>query len=450
LNLAFVALRTLRGGSVIASDGVLRQALELACVAFQIANDASGATLKKFVGGKLDAPKSISHAKAVYAPIGRLYGVLSSSAVHGSLEHIHHSVSSEPSATGTSGRIRIGASFDPAKGKQFKLGIVRIERVAIAMSALVEAIFFDRVEGRLWKKTPKGLEWSDDPEIDLRLRQADSDEESIRNPFLTVYSWADSQDRLEVEQFLGTTRGPALADIARLAQLSSEHPASFILHYLLGFALEEEGNLGGSTVEFETAWELRPDGYDVWNHLERIYQRESDHKPLEDFYKRTLIRDPKDYVATHNIGMLYARLDRHNEALQRFDEAHALRPDRYAALYNSGKALSRLERYSEAVGRFERSAELRPADPDPWHNAGVAHVHNGDLPSAYRAFRKAVQRDSGYLASWLNLTSICAELGMPRRARMCAKRAQQLAAGDRRIKEILDYLTSRVEKKMRS
>src|SRR5260221_2080242 len=33
LNLAFVALRTIRGGSVLASDGVLRQALELVSVA---------------------------------------------------------------------------------------------------------------------------------------------------------------------------------------------------------------------------------------------------------------------------------------------------------------------------------------------------------------------------------------------------------------------------------
>ena len=127
LNLAFVALRTIRGGSVLASDGVLRQALELVSVAYQMVSDSSGETLRRFLRDELRGPKAISVAKGIYKPIGRLYGTLSNSAVHASLEHIHHSISgSEPG--GETGRIRIGASFDPADPNKFKLGVIRIER----------------------------------------------------------------------------------------------------------------------------------------------------------------------------------------------------------------------------------------------------------------------------------------------------------------------------------
>ena len=125
LNLAFVALRTIRGGSVVASDGVLRQALELVCVAYQIVSDRSGESLRRFLEQELSGPKSISVAKKVYQPIGRLYGSLSNAAVHASVEHIHHSIS-RPPKSGQVGRIRVGASFDPGNPGRFKLGRNRL------------------------------------------------------------------------------------------------------------------------------------------------------------------------------------------------------------------------------------------------------------------------------------------------------------------------------------
>ena len=145
LNLTFVALRTARGGSVVASDGVLRVAVELVCVAFHVATDGTGRTLAKFVGQKLHGPKSVAVAKKIYEPIGRLYGSLSNTAVHASLAHVEQSVS-KPRMSGELGRIRIGASFDPEKRKEFKLGVIRMERTAIAVLAIIEAGLSEYVE----------------------------------------------------------------------------------------------------------------------------------------------------------------------------------------------------------------------------------------------------------------------------------------------------------------
>jgi len=433
LNLAFVALRTIRGGSVIASDGVLRQALELASVAYQVATDASGDTLKKFLQGELQGPRAISVAKKIYQPIGRLYGALSNSSVHASSQHIHHSIS--PSrGRGEQRRIRIGASFDPGDRSKFKLGLIRIERVAVAIIAVIEAGLFDYLDKpRFWRRAAGELEWVGDLQIERRMNQAERDQRAIEQPYLIVYSWADPEDRAEVERLFGGTEGDALRDVTRLRELAAMHETSFVVHYMLGAALQDAGDFVGAASEFEKAWTLRMDGYDVWSRLEIIYTSRGTPRRLEDFYLRSLKRDPEDYTAVHNLGMLYSRMKDERKALECFNRAHAFKPDRFMATYNAANALLRLGRYQEAIDMYRHAAEREPDNPDPWHSAGVAYVHLGDLLAAYRAFRRALFLDSGYLASWANLAGVCRELGLRRRALACAIRAQQLAPGDERM-----------------
>ena len=437
LNLTFVALRTIRGGSVLASDGVLRQAVELVCVAYHIMSDSSGETLRRFLQEELRGPKSISVTKKIYQPIGRLYGILSNSAVHASQEHVLHSIS-RAVPSGELGRIRIGASFDPEDPSKFKLGIIRIERVAVAVVAVIEAGLIDYVEQpRLWRKTASGLEWIGDPEIERRLALAEREQKAIEEPYTVVYSWADPEDRAEVQRLLGATERPAINDVTRLRELARINPRSFVARYLLGAALQDAGDFVGAASEFEEALALRHDGYDVWSRLESIYTSWDD-SCLESFYRRSMERDRESYVAAHNLGMLYSRLCRDEDALECFRWAHELKPERFMAVFNGANSLLRLGRYQQAIDSYSHAAERDPDNPEPWHSAGVAHAHMGDLHGAYRAFRRAVLLDPGYLASWANLAGVCRELGLRRRAVACATRAQQLAPGDNRITRLVD------------
>jgi tetratricopeptide (TPR) repeat protein len=442
LNLVLVSVRTVRGGSVVASDGVLRQALELACVAYQIASDSSAKMLRQFLSGRLHAPGTIARAKKVYAPIGRLYGVLSNSSVHASTEHIRNSIASDVDR-GAEGRINVGASFAPSQARRFKLGLIRIERVAVAISALIEAAFADYVEEpRCWRKTPAGLEWSSDPYIEKRLRQADIEQESIERPYLMVYSWAEPTDREEVKRLLGTTQGKELANVEGLSALSQKYPESFVVHYLLGAALSGRRDFERAASEFERAWSLRREGYDVWSRLEAIYANSSAPGVLEDFYRRSLKCNPNGYVVVHNLGMLLARMNRLEEALDCFRRAHELEPERYMAVYNAANTLLRLGCYHDAIECYHHAAERDPHNPDPWHSGGVAHLQGGELRDAYKSFRRAVQLDPGYFASWVNLAIVCREMGMRRRALCCARRAQRLAPGDDRMATLAPELKS--------
>ena len=257
LNLTFVALRTIRGGSVVASDGVLRQALEPACVAYQIVSDGSGGTLRRFLEQKLSGPKSISVAKKVYETVGRLYGSLSNAAVHASVEHVHHSISRSPTS-GALGRIRVGASFDPGNAGRFKLGIIRIERTAVSVVALIEAGLVDYVEQpRLWRRSESGVEWTGDPSIERRLALAEREQKAIEEPYTMVYPWAAEEDRAGIQRLLGGTEARALEDLTRLREVAGENPGSVIVRYLYGVVLQGAGDVVSAASELEEAWLLR-------------------------------------------------------------------------------------------------------------------------------------------------------------------------------------------------
>lgn len=447
LNLVVVALRNLRSGSVLASDGVLRQALELVAVGYALARDASGELLKKFVGGKWrhpDLTQSINTAKALYPSVGPLYGVLTNSAAHPSLAHIHHSISTT-GGEGEHGRIRITAWFDPRDGSRFKLGMIRLERVAISVWALIEAALIELATPSLWAIDPEGLRWVPKPVVEQRLLLADEEQRRIENPFLVVYSWVDAKDRDEVQWLLGTSEGDALRDIEKLRAAVESHPASFVAHYLLAAAYEETGDTKAAIREFEIAWRLRSDGYDVWSRLERLYAFSGDGASLESFYRHSVERDPEDYVAFHNLGMFCFRLRRFEEAFECFRRAHGIKPERYGAVYNAADVLMKMERYKDAIDFYHHAAEQDPEHPGPWHGVGVAYVRLEQYQQAYAAFRKAVMLDSGYFASWVNLASVCQKLGRPRRALICALRAQALAPGDKRVETLLGQLRSRCQ-----
>ena len=241
--------------------------------------------------------------------------------------------------SGEVGRIRIGASFDPVNASRFKLGIIRIERTTVAILAVIEAGLIDYVEQpRLWRRTESGFEWSEDPVIERRLALAEREQKAIEKPYTMVYPWAAVEDRAEVQRFLGTTKGPALQDMTRLRELAGTNPRSFILRYLYGAALQDAGDFVSAASEFEEAWSLRHDAHDMWSRLEGIY-KSWDESRLESFYRRSMERDPENYVVVHNLGMLYSRLGRNEDALECFRQAHGLKPERFIAAFNGANAL---------------------------------------------------------------------------------------------------------------
>ena len=76
---------------------------------------------------------------------------------------------------------------------------------------------------------------------------------------------------------------------------------------MYGVALEDAGDFVSAASELEEAWALRHDAYDVWSRLEGIYAS-SDESRLEGFYRRSMERDPENYVAVHNLVLRHVKM----------------------------------------------------------------------------------------------------------------------------------------------
>lgn len=83
-----------------------------------------------------------------------------------------------------------------------------------------------------------------------------------------------------------------------------------------------------------------------------------------------------------NLGVLYERQNRHQDAVVEYQAALRTEPDYFEAQYNLGKALQALGRHNEAVEALEKSKTLRPHEPEVLYNLSLSLFKAGNLQQA--------------------------------------------------------------------
>ena len=125
----------------------------------------------------------------------------------------------------------------------------------------------------------------------------------------------------------------------------------------------------------------------------------------------------------------------------RFEESAAIYrrlveddPDDPALRASLAGALGALGRYEEAEEQLARAVEIEPLNPEAWHNRAVVAERSGDVETAARYYRKALEARPGYepaAAAMARLTGTAelwpADTPERREARGLADRAAELA-----------------------
>jgi tetratricopeptide (TPR) repeat protein len=114
------------------------------------------------------------------------------------------------------------------------------------------------------------------------------------------------------------------------------------------------------------------------------------------------------------------------DALADFEEAERYLPDQ-AVLQNAlGLCLTRLNRPDEAIEKFDAAITLSPTLAPSHYRKGWALVTSGDRAAAWRCYEKAVELNPNYAEALAGMASIAARDGDAEKARSYGERALKI------------------------
>jgi protein O-GlcNAc transferase len=115
-------------------------------------------------------------------------------------------------------------------------------------------------------------------------------------------------------------------------------------------------------------------------------QKDGNLAEAERLYRQISMPPPEVLV---NLGNLFSRQGRREEAMAAYDQALAARPDFFEALFNRGNLLLEMKRAEEALESYERVLAFRQDFPGLWNNRGTALRNLQRLEEALASFERA-------------------------------------------------------------
>lgn len=101
-------------------------------------------------------------------------------------------------------------------------------------------------------------------------------------------------------------------------------------------------------------------------------------------YRRSVAQDPGNTEAWVNLGLTHAIAGQDQEALDCYLQALKLEPGHWLAHYNLGQLWGRRGRLDEAVRHLERAFQVFPDSDSPQRRSMVEDLESSDLPSSLK------------------------------------------------------------------
>ncbi len=120
----------------------------------------------------------------------------------------------------------------------------------------------------------------------------------------------------------------------------------------------------------------------------------------ETFYQTILRKNPDCWMAYNNLGLVFARQGRMNEAEAEYDHALAIRPRFAEPHINLGAMDGQLGRSSEAVSHLQQALEIDPNNGDAHLNLGNTFLTMGRFDDAIAECRTATELRSHRSRMW--------------------------------------------------
>lgn len=152
-------------------------------------------------------------------------------------------------------------------------------------------------------------------------------------------------------------------------------PEDINSNYNLALLLAASQQYAEAEQAYKKLIELNPrDSVFYYNHIIQMYDQAGLYENALEAVKKIIELNPKSEVAVYNLGIMYFKLNRLEEAAKTLNDCLALKNDYTSAWYNLGLVYSKMNRHQEATEAFKKYTELAPDDPTGWLNCGLEYM----------------------------------------------------------------------------
>ena len=107
-------------------------------------------------------------------------------------------------------------------------------------------------------------------------------------------------------------------------------------------------------------------------------------------------------VSYYNRGNAYAKLKKHDKAIEDYNKAIELDPEYATAYYNRGNAYAKLKKYEKAIEDYNKAIELNPEYAMAYNNRGNAYDELKKHEKAIEDYNKAIVLNPEYAMAYNN------------------------------------------------
>lgn len=181
-----------------------------------------------------------------------------------------------------------------------------------------------------------------------------------------------------IQSLINTLNSGQLAQAETMAKdLLNKHTNAFILHHVLGLALDGQQKFAEAADSYKSALKLQPNTPDL----------------------------------LFNYGIVLTHLNKLDEAAAIYQQAVKVNPNFFEAFGNLGTVLQRQGKLIEAITSYQKGLKINPQDARGYFNLGTALRDKGDLDAAKESYQKAIQLFPNYTDAHNNLGEILRDQG---------------------------------------
>ncbi len=188
------------------------------------------------------------------------------------------------------------------------------------------------------------------------------------------------------------------------------HPRNAEIYYRLGIISMHEKDYNGAIIYLQRALILNPELTGVRKCIADINSLRGNTVNALNTYRDMLERDPDDYTARNNLGLLLLKTGDVITAEEHFLKALNAKPDFAAALKNMGNIMFIQKDYTRAERYYVKALKITPCDAVLHHNLGSVYAFIKDYKKAVDSYRNAINIKDDYYEAKQNLKRVLKHL----------------------------------------